>query len=70
MANLSYLHIVIPQGQEDHIKLEPKFQELLINLRNTVTGKRFSFEFFGYEQYTYFYIVAEEKFRGARSPGI
>ncbi len=60
---LSHLHIVIPQGSEGNTKMEPKFQELLISLRNTVTGVRFSFEYFGYEQYTYFYIVVENRYR-------
>src|SRR3989344_499435 len=60
---LSYLHIIIPQGSEENTKMEPKFQELLISLRNTVTGARFSFEYFGYEQYTYFYVVVDERYK-------
>src|SRR3989344_5251317 len=60
MAALRFLHVVIPQGTPENKKLESKFQELLINLRNTFTGKRVSLEFFGFSQYTYFYIVAEE----------
>ncbi|MCK5017894.1 MAG: hypothetical protein KAS32_12595, partial [Candidatus Peribacteraceae bacterium] len=43
--------------------MESKFQELLISLRNTVTGVRFSLEYFGYEQYTYFYITVESDFK-------
>ncbi len=58
---LRYLHIVIPQGQEGNKKLESKFQELLVNVWNTFTGKIISLEFFGYNQYTYFYIVLDEK---------
>ena len=58
---LRYLHIVIPQGTAGNKKLESKFQELLINLRNTFTGKRVSLEYYGSAQYTYFYIVVEEK---------
>lgn len=61
--NLSYLHVIIPQGSEEQVKMEPKFQELLISLRNTVTGVRFSFEYFGYEQYTYFYIVVDQRYK-------
>src|SRR3989338_6574514 len=57
---LRYLHIVVPQGSEMNKKLESKFQELLVNMRNTFTGKRVSLEFFGYNQYTYFFIVLEE----------
>lgn len=57
---LRYLHIMIPQGSEGNHKLESKFQELLVNMRNTFTGKRISLEYFGYNQYTYFYMVLEE----------
>lgn len=63
MADLSYLHIVIPQGTEEKINFESKFQELLISLRNTVTGVRFSFEYYGYEQYTYFYVVVQDRYK-------
>ncbi len=61
MAALRYMHVVIPQGTEGAKKLESKFQELLINMRNTFTGKRVSLEFYGYAQYTYFFIVLDEK---------
>jgi len=57
---LRYLHIMIPQGTEGNHKLESRFQELLVNMRNTFTGKRISLEYFGYNQYTYFYLVLEE----------
>src|SRR5438067_10980408 len=60
MSKLRYLHIVIPQGTEGNKKLESKFQELLINMRNTFTGKRVGLEFYGYAQYTYFFMVVEE----------
>lgn len=55
-----YLHVVIPQGQSENKKLESKYQELLINMRNTFTGKAVSLEWWGRAQYTYFYIVVEE----------
>jgi hypothetical protein len=61
MATLRYLHIVVPQGTEGNSKLESKFEELLVNLRNTVTGQRICLEFYGYAQYTYFYIVVEDR---------
>lgn len=62
MANdLRYLHVVVPQGTEGNTKLESKFQEMLINMRNTFTGKRVSLEFLGMGQYTYFFIVVEER---------
>ncbi len=63
MANLRYLHIVVPQGTKENKKLESRFQDLLVSLRNTITGERFSFEYFGYEQYTYFFAVMEEKYK-------
>ncbi len=63
MAKLHHLHIIIPQGTDENVKMESKFQELLISLRNTVTGERFGFEYFGYEQYTYFYVTMNEKFK-------
>jgi len=63
MANLRYLHIIVPQGTKEDKKLESRFQDLLTSLRNTVTEERFSFEYFGYEQYTYFYAVMEEKYK-------
>ena len=61
MSKLRYLHIVIPQGTEGNKKPESKFQELLVNMRNTFTGKRVSLEFFGYGQYTYFFMVLDER---------
>lgn len=57
---LRFLHIIVPQGTDGSKKLESKFQELLINLRNTVTGRRISLEYYGKDQYSYFYIVVEE----------
>ncbi len=63
MAKLSHLQIIIPQGRDEKTKLESKFQELLISLRNTVTSVRFSFEYFGYEQYTYFYLAVEQRYQ-------
>ncbi len=60
MAKLRYLHIIVPQGSPDTPKIEEKFQGLLLNLRNTVMGKRFSFEYFGHAQYAYFFVVVEE----------
>ncbi len=58
---LRYLHIVVPQGTAENKKPESKFQELLINMRNTFTGQRVSLEYFGYAQYTYFYMVVDER---------
>ncbi|KKP37602.1 hypothetical protein A2483_00250 [Candidatus Peregrinibacteria bacterium RIFOXYC2_FULL_33_13] len=60
MSTLQYLHVIIPQGSSDQKKLESKWEELLNNLRNTVTGKKIGLEFRGVGQYTYFYIVVEK----------
>lgn len=60
MPALRFLHIVIPQGSQGSKKLESKFQELLINMRNTFKARRISLEYFGYAQYTYFFIVLED----------
>ncbi len=60
MPNLRYFHVVVPQGTEGNKKLESKFQELLVNMRNTFTGKRVGLEFYGVGQYTYFFVVVEE----------
>ena len=57
---LRYMHIVIPQGTPENKKLESLFQELLVNMWNTFTGKRISLEYYGFAQYTYFFIVLEE----------
>lgn len=61
MEKLRYLHIVIPQGHEGGVKLESKFQELLVNMRNTFTGRRVALEYFGQSQYTYFYVTLPEQ---------
>ena len=59
--SLRFLHVVIPQGTEGNMKLESKFQQLLINMRNTFTGRRVSLEYYGFDQYAYFFIVVEDK---------
>jgi len=60
---LRAIHIIVPQGTEGNVKLESRFQELLISLRNTITGERFSFEYYGSEQYTYFVVVMTERYK-------
>lgn len=60
MASLRHLHIIVPQGKEGNVKLESKFHELLVNMRNTFTGKRIALEFLGVNQYTHFFITLEE----------
>lgn len=63
MAKLRYLHIIVPQGSPENPKTEERFQGLLLNLRNTVVGKRFAFEYYGGGQYAYFFIVVEEQLK-------
>ena len=57
---LHYLHVIVPQGEEANPKKENLFQQVLVNLQNTVKNKTLSLEFFGYEQYTYCYIVVPD----------
>ena len=51
----------MPQG-DDQKKKEVIFQELLVNLQNTVKGVPVSMEFFGYEQYTYCFFAVPDEF--------
>lgn len=60
MASLRHLHIIVPQGTEGNVKLESKFHELLVNMRNTFTGKRIALEFLGVNQYTHFFVTLDE----------
>ncbi|MBU0705592.1 type IV secretion system DNA-binding domain-containing protein, partial [Patescibacteria group bacterium] len=55
-----YLHIIVPQGEEANPKKEELFQQVLVNLQNTVKNKTISLEYFGYEQYTYCYAVVPD----------
>ncbi len=57
---LCHLHVIVPQGTSGTHKLESKFQEFLVNMRNTFTGQRVSLEYFGFAQYTYFFVVIPE----------
>jgi len=52
-----YLHIIVPQGEAANPKKEELFQQVLVNLQNTVKNKTLSLEYFGYEQYTYTLLV-------------
>ena len=56
---MKYFQVVVPQG-DDQKKKESIFQELLVNLHNTVNGVPISMEIFGYEQYTYFFFVVPD----------
>jgi len=54
---LSYLHIVVPQGESGNHKKEPVFLQLVENLYKSLKHGSVSFEIFGNRQYSYFYIV-------------
>jgi hypothetical protein len=58
---LKHIHIIVPQGSEGNTKLESKFHELLVNMRNTFTGKRIALEYLGINQYTHFFVTLEER---------
>ncbi len=57
---LHYLHVTIPQGEAENPKKEELFDQVLVNLQNTVKDKVLSLEFWGYEQYTYCYVVVPD----------
>lgn len=59
--NLRYLHIIVPQGEAANPKKEELFKQVLVNLQNTVKNKTVSLEYFGYEQYTYCYVVVPDE---------
>ena len=58
--HLNYLHVIVPQGEAANPKKENLFNELLENLHNMVHHGHFSLEFFGFEQYTYCYVVVPD----------
>ena len=55
-----YLHVIVPQGEEANPKKEHLFEQVLVNLQNMVQDKMVSLEFFGYDQYTYCYVVVPD----------
>jgi len=58
---LHYLHVIVPQGTEAEPKKEHLFQQLLVNLHNIVKNKTISLEYFGFEQYTYCFVVVPDQ---------
>ncbi len=56
---MRYIQIIVPQGDSEK-KKEKVFQELLVNLQNTVKNVPVSLEILGYEQYTYFFIAVPD----------
>jgi len=53
---MEFLQVVVEQGTPDDPKKERRFLQLLENLHKTVSGRRLSFEIFGFNQYSYFFI--------------
>ncbi len=56
---MKYFQVVVPQG-DDQKKKEKMFEELLVNLHKTAHHAHLSMEFFGYEQYTYFFFAVPD----------
>ncbi len=56
---MKYFHVIVPQGDEQK-KKETIFQELIVNLHNTVKNLPISMEILGYEQYTYFFFAVPD----------
>ena len=56
---MKYFQVIVPQGDGEK-KKESIFQELLVNLQNTVKNVPVSMEMFGYEQYTYFFFAVPD----------
>ncbi len=57
---MKYFQVIVPQG-DDVKKKEKLFQDLLVNLQNTVKNVPISLEILGYEQYTYFFLAVPDK---------
>ncbi len=56
---MKYFQLIVPQGDGGK-KREAVFQEMLVNLQNTVKDVPVSMEIFGYEQYTYFFFAVPD----------
>lgn len=56
---MKYFQFIVPQG-DGAKKKEAMFQEMLVNLQNTVKSVPISMEIFGYEQYTYFFFAVPD----------
>lgn len=53
---MDFLQVILEQGTPEMPKKEQLFLQFLENLHNTAHHKHLSFELFGYNQYTYFFI--------------
>ncbi len=58
---MKYFQVIVPQGDSEK-KKEKIFQELLVNFHKTVGHVHVSLEYFGYEQYTYFFVAVPDHF--------
>jgi hypothetical protein len=56
---MEFLQVIVPQGTPDNPKKEALFVQFLNNLHKSASGKIVSFEMFGYNQYTYLFIVCD-----------
>jgi len=56
---MKYFQVIVPQG-DGQKKKESIYEELLVNLHNTVRNVPISMEMFGYEQYTYFFFAVPD----------
>lgn len=56
---MKYFQIIVPQG-DDVKKKELVFQEMLVNLQNTVKNVTVSLELLGFDQYTYFFCAVPD----------
>lgn len=57
---MKYFQVVVPQGDGEK-KREKIFQELLVNLQNTVKNVPVSLEILGYEQYSYIFFAVPDR---------
>ncbi len=58
---MKYFQVIVPQG-DDSKKKESMFEELLVNLHNTIKHINLSMEILGYEQYTYIFFAVPDGF--------
>ncbi len=56
---MKYFQVIVPHGDEVK-KKESVFQEMLVNLQNTVKNKAVSLELVGFEQHTYFFFAVPD----------
>lgn len=56
---MKYFQVIVPQG-DGQKKKEKSFEELLVNLHKTAHHSHLSMEYFGYEQYTYFFFAVPD----------